>query len=130
MAARPPGSHARVWGANLERTAAISAGDRSTVYLVRITYALTGRNSTTSLLGQYGEKPVAAAFGGIAMTFHQKGYDVVFATGESRSRRRHTRLAADSYDAKFDRAEVVLHILAEDQATVRAAAEPEPSRPG
>jgi hypothetical protein len=63
--------------------AAIRTGSLSTRDLVRITYALSehGKN-TTSVLGQYGEELVAAAYGGVVGSFHQKGYDVVTSTGE------------------------------------------------
>lgn len=63
--------------------AAIRVGSLSTRDLVRITYALAERGkNTTSVLGQYGEELVAAAYGGVVGGFDQKGYDVVTATGE------------------------------------------------
>lgn len=63
--------------------AAIRAGNLSTRDLVRIAYALAERGkNTTSVLGQYGEELVAAAYGGTVVTFDQKGYDVATATGE------------------------------------------------
>lgn len=66
-----------------EIVAAIRAGDLSTRDLVRISYALAQRGTnTTSVLGQYGEELVAAAYGGTIGNFDQKGYDVVTADGE------------------------------------------------
>lgn len=63
--------------------AAIRDGDLSTRDLVRISYALAERGAnTTSVLGQYGEELVAAAFGGTIGSFDQKGYDVVTDSGE------------------------------------------------
>lgn len=63
--------------------AVIRAGNLSTRDLVRITYALAERGqNTTSVLGQYGEELVAAAYGGRVQTFDQKGYDVLTETGE------------------------------------------------
>jgi hypothetical protein len=63
--------------------AAIRAGDLSTRDLVRITYALAERGkNTTSVLGQYGEELVAAAYDGVIAGFDQKGYDVATTPGE------------------------------------------------
>jgi hypothetical protein len=63
--------------------AAIREGDLSTRDLVLISYALAQRGAnTTSVLGQYGEELVAAAYGGSIGSFDQKGYDVVTASGE------------------------------------------------
>jgi len=57
--------------------ATIRDGDFSTRDLVRISCALAKRGTnTTSMLGQYGEKLVAAAYGGTICSFDQKGYDV------------------------------------------------------
>jgi hypothetical protein len=63
--------------------AAIRERDLSTRDLVRISYALAERGAnTTSVLGQYGEELVAAAYGGGRGSFDQKGYDVTTASGE------------------------------------------------
>jgi hypothetical protein len=63
--------------------AAIREGDLSTRDLVRISYALAARGAnTTSVLGQYGEELVAAAYRGGRGSFDQKGYDVATASGE------------------------------------------------
>ena len=69
---------------NTERiVAAIRDSELSTGDLVRITYALAVRGAnTTSILGQYGEELVAAAFGGVKGSFDQKGYDVATASGD------------------------------------------------
>jgi hypothetical protein len=62
---------------------AIRDGDLSTRDLVLISCALAGRGTnTTSVLGQYGEELVAVAYNGTRGPFHQKGYDVVTASGE------------------------------------------------
>lgn len=63
--------------------AAIREGDLSTRGLVLISYALAARGAdTTSVLGQYGEELVVAAYGGEIESFDQKGYDVATASGE------------------------------------------------
>jgi hypothetical protein len=69
---------------NAEQIAdAIRAGALSTRDLVRITYALAERGkNTTSVLGQYGEELVAAAYDGTVGSFDQRGYDVLTADGE------------------------------------------------
>lgn len=57
--------------------AALHAGEWSTADLVRISHAVARRGkNTTSILGQYGEELVAAAFGGTVAAFHQKSFDV------------------------------------------------------
>lgn len=62
---------------------AIRAGELSTQDLVLINYALAARGAnTTSILGQYGEELVAAAYGGKIERFDQKGYDVITDTGD------------------------------------------------
>jgi hypothetical protein len=62
---------------------AIRDGDLSTRDLVLISYALAARGTnTTSVLGQYGEELVAAAYNGKIESFDQKGYDVLTATDE------------------------------------------------
>jgi hypothetical protein len=62
--------------------AAIRDGDLSRD-LVLISYALAERGTnTTSVLGQYGEELVAAAYDGTIGSFDQNGYDVVTASGE------------------------------------------------
>lgn len=62
---------------------AIRAGELSKQDLVLINYALAARGAnTTSILGQYGEELVAAAFSGKIERFDQKGYDVITDTGD------------------------------------------------
>jgi hypothetical protein len=62
---------------------AIRDGQLSTRDLVLISYALAARGAnTTSVLGQYGEELVAAAYDGTIGSFDQKGYDVLTETGE------------------------------------------------
>jgi hypothetical protein len=63
--------------------AAIREGDLSTRDLVLISFALAARGAnTTSVLGQYGEELVAAAYRGTIGSFDQKGYDVLTDSGE------------------------------------------------
>ena len=66
-----------------EIVAAIGAGHLSMRDLVRISYALAEfGTTTTSILGQYGEKLVADAYNGETAHSAQKGYDVLTADGE------------------------------------------------
>lgn len=70
-------------GATDDIVSAIRDGDLSTRDLVLISCALADRGTnTTSVLGQYGEELVAAAYNGTRVSFDQKGYDVVSAAGE------------------------------------------------
>ena len=62
---------------------AIRDGDLLTRDLVLISYALAARGAnTTSVLGQYGEELVAAAYRGSIASFDQKGYDVETDSGD------------------------------------------------
>jgi hypothetical protein len=67
-----------------EIVAAVRHGRFSTRDLVRISCALArhGKN-TASVVGQHGEKLVAAAYGGETGSFAQKGFDVRTADGEA-----------------------------------------------
>jgi hypothetical protein len=72
--------------------AAIRDGDLTTQDLVLISCALAERGTnTTSVLGQYGEELVAAAYGGTIESFDQKGYDVVTSSGELLQVKTHTK---------------------------------------
>ena len=89
--------------------------------LVRISYALAARGAnTTSVLGQYGEELVAAAYNGSKHRFDQRGYDVTTADGEQLQVKTFTSGRRPGVIRSFDHDVVTVEVNPADAAVVTA----------